>query len=199
VSDSRRHVRGLGRWPALSYRVIREDRCRHLIACESGVTASARGCEECLKIGAWSASSHLSAVGSCGCCDESPGKHATGHFHATGHPIIERYDPPEGWGWCYDDETLVELAGPNTPARSDPAVRAMSPSRLHRLALAMMAECQAIRMTDPRKRFRSCRRSDRRRARRNRVPKVAFQAIRLQFAEKESGRAHPIDLRKQIF
>jgi hypothetical protein len=28
-------------------------------------------------------------------------RHATEHFHATGHPIIEDYDPPEGWGWCY--------------------------------------------------------------------------------------------------
>jgi len=43
------------------HRVIREDRCRHLTARESGVTPSARGCEECLKIGAWWASSHLLA------------------------------------------------------------------------------------------------------------------------------------------
>jgi hypothetical protein len=41
--------------------------------------------------------------------DSSPNKHATQHFHATGHPIIEGYDPPEGWGWCYVDEMVVEL------------------------------------------------------------------------------------------
>jgi len=27
--------------------------------------------------------------------DDSPHRHATAHFHATQHPIIEGYDPPE--------------------------------------------------------------------------------------------------------
>jgi len=27
----------------------------------------------------------------------------------VGHPIIEGYDPPEGWGWCYIDEVFVDL------------------------------------------------------------------------------------------
>ena len=44
-----------------------------------------------------------------GCCDSSPNRHATAHFHATGHPIIEGYDPPEGWGWCYIDDDFVKL------------------------------------------------------------------------------------------
>ncbi len=26
-----------------------------------------------------------------------------------GHPIIEGYEPPEGWGYCYVDEVEVEL------------------------------------------------------------------------------------------
>ena len=33
----------------------------------------------------------------------------TAHFHATGHPIMEGYDPPEGWGWCYADGIEVDL------------------------------------------------------------------------------------------
>ena len=37
---------------------------------------------------------------------------ATKHFRASGHPIIEGYDPPEGWGWCYVDETFIELDHP---------------------------------------------------------------------------------------
>ena len=37
-------------------------------------------------------------------------KHATKHFHATRHPIIEGYDPPEGWGWCYVDEVMFDLS-----------------------------------------------------------------------------------------
>ena len=66
--------------------------------------------EECLKIGAsWVHLRICRQCGHVGCCDESPGKHATAHFHATRHPIIEGYDPPEGWGWCYVDEEFVDL------------------------------------------------------------------------------------------
>ena len=46
--------------------------------------------------------------GHVGCCDDSPNRHATKHFHNTRHPIIEGYDPPEGWGWCYVDEIMLE-------------------------------------------------------------------------------------------
>ena len=74
------------------------------------VVPSAKGCEECLKSGGWWV--HLRLCRTCGhvgCCDSSPNRHATKLFHATRHPIIEGYDPPEGWGWCYVDETVVEL------------------------------------------------------------------------------------------
>jgi hypothetical protein len=30
-------------------------------------------------------------------------------------PIIEGYDPPEGWGWCYVDEVLFDLSNRKTP------------------------------------------------------------------------------------
>ncbi|WP_380871980.1 hypothetical protein ACFB49_29370 [Sphingomonas sp. DBB INV C78] len=83
--------------------------CLHS-ATVSSVTPGSRGCEECLKEdGRWV---HLRLCRSCGhvgCCDQSPGRHARAHFHATGHPIIEGYDPPEGWGWCYVDEIVVDL------------------------------------------------------------------------------------------
>ena len=36
------------------------------------------------------------------------------HFHATEHPIIEGYDPPEGWGWCYVDEVFIDLGDDTT-------------------------------------------------------------------------------------
>ncbi len=52
------------------------------------------------------------SAGSCGhvgCCDSSKNKHATKHFHRSKHPIIEGYDPPEGWGWCYVDELMFDL------------------------------------------------------------------------------------------
>jgi hypothetical protein len=59
-------------------------RCTHLGGIRD-VTPSALGCEECLKLG--SAWLHLRICRSCGhvgCCDDSPHKHATQHFHATG-------------------------------------------------------------------------------------------------------------------
>jgi len=80
------------------------------------VTPSARGCEDCLRTGdAWVHLRICRACGHVGCCDSSKNKHATKHFHLTRHPIIEGYDPPEGWGWCYVDETLIDLRERMTP------------------------------------------------------------------------------------
>lgn len=83
------------------------------------VTPSARGCEECLAAGStWL---HLRLCRSCGhvgCCDDSPNRHARAHYKDTGHPIIEGYDPPEGWGWCYTDKVMVEL--PDTTPQLGP-------------------------------------------------------------------------------
>ena len=80
--------------------------CTHLGSIRS-VTPSALGCEECLKSGSeWL---HLRICRSCGhvgCCHDSPNKHATRHFHATQHPIIE--------GWCYVDEVLFDLSDRKT-------------------------------------------------------------------------------------
>jgi len=84
--------------------------CAHLDTVRV-VQPSARGCEECLR----------SARPGC-ICDGVPQlrpcrllrlfseRHATKHFQATRHPIIEGYDPPEGWGWCYLDEVFLDLS-----------------------------------------------------------------------------------------
>ncbi len=72
------------------------------------VTPSAEGCEECLAIGdRWV---HLRICQICGhvsCCDSSKNKHAMGHFHATGHPVVKSFEPGEDWLWCYIDKTFV--------------------------------------------------------------------------------------------
>ena len=89
--------------------------CSHHDAVRT-VQPSARGCEDCLKTG--SAWVHLRLCRECGhvgCCDSSPNRHATAHFHGTGHPVIEGYDPPEGWGWCYIDEVVLDLGADTTP------------------------------------------------------------------------------------
>ena len=63
------------------------------------------GCEDCLKIGGtWVHLRVCEVCGHIGCCDNSPNKHATAHFHATSHPIIRSAEPGEDWSWCYVDE-----------------------------------------------------------------------------------------------
>jgi uncharacterized UBP type Zn finger protein len=84
-------------------------KCAHAGAVHD-VTPSARGCEECLKTGSpWVHLRLCRTCGHVGCCDESPNRHASKHFAATAHPIIEGYDPPEGWRWCYVDDRFVRL------------------------------------------------------------------------------------------
>jgi hypothetical protein len=92
-----------------------KESCPHVAGIHE-VTPSALGCEDCLKTGSpWVHLRLCRTCGHVGCCDSSPNKHATKHFHATGHPIIEGYDPPEGWGWCYVDEALFDLRDRMTP------------------------------------------------------------------------------------
>jgi hypothetical protein len=95
--------------------------CQH----EAGikvVTPQSRGCEECLRIGQeWVHLRICRTCGHVGCCDDSIGRHATAHCHHTSHPIIEGYDPPEGWGWCYVDEVMVDL--PNQTPQLGPIPR----------------------------------------------------------------------------
>jgi hypothetical protein len=40
--------------------------------------------------------------------DESENKHATKHFRATEHPIVQSFQPGEDWIWCYVDEVVME-------------------------------------------------------------------------------------------
>jgi len=65
------------------------------------------GCAECLHDGTdWV---HLRLCVSCGhvgCCDSSPQRHAEGHFHEVGHPVIRSFEVGEGWRWCFIDEHL---------------------------------------------------------------------------------------------
>jgi len=89
--------------------------CSHLNSIRE-VTPSALGCEECLRMGSrWVHLRLCRECGHVGCCDESPNRRATKHFHRTGHPIIEGYDPPEGWGWCYIDKVTLDLSDRMTP------------------------------------------------------------------------------------
>lgn len=82
--------------------------CTHLDSIKE-VTPSARGCTECIAAGdTWL---HLRICLSCGhvgCCDSSKNKHATRHFHETGHPIVRSFEQGERWMWCYADGLFME-------------------------------------------------------------------------------------------
>jgi hypothetical protein len=82
---------------------------------------SGTGCAECLATGGWWL--HLRRCAKCGhigCCDSSPSRHATGHFEATGHPVIASFEPGEDW--FYDYRTGGFVQGPSLAApESHPA------------------------------------------------------------------------------
>jgi uncharacterized UBP type Zn finger protein len=73
------------------------------------VTPSADGCEDCLKTGdRWVHLRLCETCGHVGCCDSSPNRHATKHYHATQHPVIKSFEPGEEWGYCYQDDQFYE-------------------------------------------------------------------------------------------
>ena len=82
--------------------------CEHIDAVKSIKLAVVRECEDCVKIGSrWV---HLRTCQTCGvtlCCDSSPNRHATKHFHASRHPIVTSVEPGETWTWCYVDERFL--------------------------------------------------------------------------------------------
>src|SRR5262249_35277520 len=81
--------------------------CKHLDQIRD-VTPHTKGCEECLKIGSgWVHLRLCLTCGKVGCCDSSPNRHATKHFHESGHPIVQSLEPGEDWRWCYIDEIEV--------------------------------------------------------------------------------------------
>jgi CPA2 family monovalent cation:H+ antiporter-2 len=79
-------------------------------ACSHGdhvhaVRPGTAGCAECLATGSrWVHLRVCMECGHVGCCDSSPNKHATAHFHRIGHPVMRSVEPGETWGWCYVDE-----------------------------------------------------------------------------------------------
>jgi uncharacterized UBP type Zn finger protein len=66
------------------------------------------GCPDCLG-GGFTNWVHLRLCLTCGkvgCCDSSPRKHATAHYHLEHHPVVRSFEPGESWRWCYVDEIV---------------------------------------------------------------------------------------------
>ena len=92
--------------------------CDHL---ETIVTedASSNGCEDCLRIGGhWVHLRRCTACAHVGCCDNSPNKHATAHFHESAHPVIQSFEPGEDWFWCYVDSFAFDIPGSTSPSHT---------------------------------------------------------------------------------
>ncbi|ANS78782.1 Isopeptidase T [Serinicoccus hydrothermalis] len=89
------------------------------------VPPSGTGCVECDDAQGWWV--HLRRCAECGhvgCCDSSPGQHATAHFEETGHPVVQSFEPGEDWFWSYAKSTGVlgpQLAAPTSRPEDQPA------------------------------------------------------------------------------
>ena len=85
---------------------------------------SGDGCVECLAAGGWWF--HLRRCAQCGhvgCCDSSPGQHASKHAAHVGHPILTSFEPGEEWFYDFDTEQTGEgpvLAPPHAHPTSQP-------------------------------------------------------------------------------
>ncbi len=79
--------------------------CEHLAVCGPPPNPNTpTGCEECLADGdAWVHLRLCMECGHVGCCDSSPNRHATAHFHESEHPVMRSFEPGEAWRWCYVD------------------------------------------------------------------------------------------------
>ena len=81
------------------------DSCDHLAAAGPAMPTDASEelvCQECVVLGAhWVSLRRCLACGSVACCDSSPHRHATEHFHDTTHPVMQSAQRGEDWRWCF--------------------------------------------------------------------------------------------------
>jgi hypothetical protein len=91
-----------------------DNSCTHLT--EGSVPeAQSDACEHCLKLGQQAVQLRICRTcGHVGCCDSTPGQHATAHFLETGHATMQSFEPGDDWGWCYEHKKVI---GAFSPAR----------------------------------------------------------------------------------
>lgn len=68
-------------------------------------------CAECAAEGAARSGALRQCLtcGHIGCCDSSPGRHATRHFQESGHAAMRSVMPGDRWSWCYVHERYGEV------------------------------------------------------------------------------------------
>jgi|1185.fasta_scaffold123769_2 hypothetical protein len=81
--------------------------CPHLAEAQE-VPDRGAACEDCLREGTtWVHLRQCLVCGGTRCCDNSPRRHATAHFHSSRHPIMRSAETGEPWGWCYPDDLFL--------------------------------------------------------------------------------------------
>lgn len=91
-----------------------EKSCNHLKQGEAP-EAQSDVCESCKALGQnWVELRICRTCGHVGCCDSTPGQHATEHFQGSGHATMQSFEPGDDWGWCYEHKKQL---GPFPPAR----------------------------------------------------------------------------------
>jgi len=85
------------------------------------------GCAECDAAqppGWWLHLRRCAACGHVGCCDSSPGQHASAHAAVSGHRVIQSFEPGEDWYYDYVTEEMFEgprLAPPTSRPTDQPS------------------------------------------------------------------------------
>ncbi|MDP9015631.1 MAG: UBP-type zinc finger domain-containing protein [Thermoproteota archaeon] len=84
----------------------KQNACNHFKQVTENISATTtKDCEQCIKEGTrWVALRMCLSCGHVGCCDSSPGRHATRHFVDTDHPVMIAL-PNKAWRWCYIHKT----------------------------------------------------------------------------------------------
>nr|WP_269449793.1 Na+/H+ antiporter [Auraticoccus cholistanensis] len=85
------------------------DSCEHLSAAEGRPDPEPSGetCLDCVREGTTPVHLRIClGCGNVGCCDSSPGRHATAHHERSGHPVMRSFESGESWRWCYVDDRL---------------------------------------------------------------------------------------------
>lgn len=85
--------------------------CPDLERARPRATLPPYACPECVELGdRWVHLRLCLECGHVGCCDSSKNRHATKHFHASAHPVVQPMEPGERWLWCYAHGRYAEAA-----------------------------------------------------------------------------------------